>query len=57
MDGHRFDTTLFQKQFLDYKMELGEGSVKYTKNTHFKILLQMKQFLDINTNTRVQNIL
>jgi hypothetical protein len=31
MDGHRFDTTLFQKQFLDYIMELGEGSVKYTK--------------------------
>jgi hypothetical protein len=56
MDGHRFDTTLFQKQFLDYIMELGEGSVKYTK-IHISKVLKMKQFLDINTNTCVQNIL
>jgi hypothetical protein len=41
MDGHWFDTTLFQKQFFDYKKELGEGSVKYIKNTHFKICFKI----------------
>jgi hypothetical protein len=40
MDGHWFDTTLFQKKKFDYRKELGESSVKYTKNTCFKILFK-----------------
>jgi hypothetical protein len=57
MGGHWFDSTLSQKQFFDYGKYLGEGSVKYTKNIHSKYCLKMKQFLDINTKTYIQNIL